>query len=181
MFHNSTNWLSVPLGELTVKAWKWPINFTLLMNVIEGIYSTIAYILVTFEAYVFLYNHDTNDILPLWPYFMYEIIVLVGKSPSNTVNESWKYCCRPWTPLGSGINNSHKLFWSYTTYYILYNHDSNTFVPFSAFLLNNYTACFLLTCIIHSHMVVTKAADDGIWCSDVLTNFKLNMLEIVKL
>ena len=50
------------------------------MNVIEGIYSTIAYILVTFEAYVFLYNHDSNDILPLWPYFMYEIIVLVGKS-----------------------------------------------------------------------------------------------------
>ena len=58
------------------------------MNVIEGNYSTIAYILVTFEAYVFLYIHNTNDILPLWPYFMYEIIVLVGKSSSNTVDES---------------------------------------------------------------------------------------------
>ena len=66
------------------------------MNVIEGNYSKIIFILVTFEAYVFLYNHDTN-----------------------------------------------------------------AFVPFSAFLLNNYTSCFLLACIIHCHMVVTLHADDG--------------------
>ena len=39
------------------------------MNVIAGIYSTIAYILVTIEAYIFLSNHDTNDISPLWPLF----------------------------------------------------------------------------------------------------------------
>ena len=120
LFHNSTNWLSVPLGELTVKAWKWPINFTLLMNVIEGNYSTIAYILVTFEAYVFLYIHNTNDILPFWPYFMYKIIVLVRKSSTPTMINSWKLLLPVLTPVCSGINNSHELFWSYITYYILH-------------------------------------------------------------
>ena len=100
----------------------------------------------------------------------------------------WKILLPVWAVdsssfLSSG-NNSNELFGSYTTYNILYNHDSNTFVPFSAFLLNNYTSCFLLTCIIHCHMVVTLHADDAssaCWCSDFLTNFKLNMLEIVKL
>ena len=117
LFHNSTNWLSVPLGELTVKAWKWPINFTLLMNVIEGIYSTIAYILVTFEAYVFLYNHDTN-----------------------------------------------------------------AFVPFSAFFLNNNTSCSLFPCI----SALSCGGYQGnrrCRCPNNYfhTDFKLNMLEIVKL
>ena len=158
--YNLTNWLTVLLGELTVKASKWAINFILLMNVIAGIYSTIAYILVTIEAYIFLSNHDTNDISPLWPLFHVWNYRISGKIPSNTVNESLSLKmlrCRSLTPLDSAIDNSHELFWSYTNYYILYNHDSNTFVPFSAFLLNNYTACSLLTCIIHCHMVVTKA------------------------
>ena len=86
--YTRTNLTAVPLGELTVKAWKWPINFTLLMNVIEGIYSTIVYILVTFEAYVFLYNHDTNDLSPLWPLFHVWNYRISGKIPSNRGNES---------------------------------------------------------------------------------------------
>ena len=53
------------LGELTVKASKLALNFILLMNVIAGIHSKIAYILVTIEAYIFISNHDTNDISPL--------------------------------------------------------------------------------------------------------------------
>ena len=39
------------------------------MNVIAGIYSTIAYTPVTTEAHILLSNHDTNDISPLWPLF----------------------------------------------------------------------------------------------------------------
>ena len=170
------------LGELTVKASKWAINITLLMNVIAGIYSTIAYILVTCEAYIFLSNHDTNDISPLWPLFHVWNYRISGKILIEYSERVWKCSCLSLTLLDSAIDNYHERLWSYTNYYILYNHDSNTFVPFSAFLLNNYTSCFLLACIIHCHMVVTKAnADDANCCSDFLTNFKLNMLEIVKL
>ena len=106
--YNLTNWLSVPLGELTVKASKWPVNFILLMNVIAGIYSTIAYILVTIEAYIFLSNHDTNDISPLWPLFHVWNYRISGKIPSNTVNESLSLKmlrCRSLTTHDSAIDN----------------------------------------------------------------------------
>ena len=113
--HTWTNLTAVLLGELTVKASKWPINITLLMNVIAGIHSMIAYILVTWEASVFLYNHDSNDISPLWPLFHVWNYRISGKILIEYSGRVWKCCCRSSTPLDSAINNFHKLFWSYTT------------------------------------------------------------------
>ena len=42
-------------------------------------------------------------------YFMYEITVLVGKSSSNTVNESENATLPSSTPLDSAIDNYHEL------------------------------------------------------------------------
>ena len=72
------------------KGSKWALNFLLLMNVIAGIYSTIAYILVIWEAYIFLPNHDSNDISPLWPLFHVWNYRISGKILIEYSERVWK-------------------------------------------------------------------------------------------